>query len=44
MKKVLLIFFLMAGSLLYAQEKIETVAKPMDRAAGDSVKDRKSVV
>lgn len=28
----------MAGSLLYAQEKIETVAKPMDRAAGDSVK------
>ena len=38
MKKVLLIFFLMAGSLLYAQEKIETVAKPMDRAAGDSVK------
>lgn len=28
----------MSGTLLFAQEKIETVAKPMDRAAGDSVK------
>jgi len=28
----------MSGTLLFAQEKIETVAKPMDRTAGDSVK------
>lgn len=38
MKKILFIFFLMWVTMLNAQEKIETVAKPMDRTAGDSTK------
>lgn len=38
MKKVFIIFFLVANTMLFAQEKIETVAKPMDRTSGDSAK------
>ncbi|HOY32555.1 MAG TPA: DUF3078 domain-containing protein [Bacteroidales bacterium] len=38
MKKLVILFLLMSVTVLYAQEKIETVAKPMDRTSGDSLK------
>lgn len=38
MKKISIIAFLLCSVYVYAQEDIKTVAKPMDRAAGDSAK------
>jgi len=38
MKKLIILIFLLSGTLLYAQEDIKKVANPMDRSTGDSVK------